>query len=249
MIKQITLGIVLTIILAACGAAVEPTAVPPPTSELLRQAGMIDYYEMTLADGTAVTYGVVLPDNYEAGETYPVLLALPPGPQTEDMVAAGVEGYWGAEGQKRGWVVISPVAPNGRLFFQGSESVMPEFLERMAQLYPPEGEQFYLGGVSNGGISAFRIATAQPELFRAIAVLPGFPQSPDFQQLGKLTGIPVSMFVGERDTQWIQSMEAAQAELTRLGGEATLEIVPNEGHVIQSLVGGERLYDWLELHR
>lgn len=249
MIKQITSGLVLVIVLAACGGTAKPTAVPPPTPKLVRQTGMIDYYELTLADGTAVTYGVVLPDNYQTEETYPVLLALPPGPQTEAMVEAGVNGYWGAEAQKRGWIVISPAAPNGRLFFQGSEAVMPAFLERIAQLYPPEGGQFYLGGVSNGGISAFRVAVAQPELFRAIVVLPGFPQSPDFQQLDKLAGIPVAMFVGERDTQWIPSMEAAQAELSRLGGEATLEIVPNEGHVIQSLTGGERLYDWLELHR
>ncbi len=90
---------------------------------------MITYFEMTMADGTVLEYGVVLPNGFVDGETYPLLLAFPPGPQTRSMVVAG-NGYWGAEAQARGWVVVSPVAPNETLFFQGSEQYLPRFIRQ-----------------------------------------------------------------------------------------------------------------------
>ena len=88
--------------------------------------------------------------------------------------------------QSRGWVVVSPIASDGTLFFQGSEQYLPEFLERIAAIYPPEGGKFHVAGVSNGGISSFRIATMMPEWFASITAVPDFPQTADFNQLDKL---------------------------------------------------------------
>ena len=242
-----TVLIVLSILfLTACGA-VEPTPTPYPAPEFVSEEGMITYYQMTMADGTPLEYGVVLPDNYVAGGTHPVLLAFPPGPQTKAMVAAGM-GYWGAEGQARGWVVVSPIAPGGTLFFQGSEQYLPEFVQRIAAIYPPEGGKLHVAGVSNGGISAFRIATMMPERFASLTAVPGFPQSSDYDKLDTLTHIPITLYVGENDTSWVERMAATEAELQRLGGQVSLTIVPNEGHVIQSLTGAD-LYDVLDSYR
>jgi len=229
-----------------------PTATPenqePPT--LIGEEGMVTYYEMTLKDGTNLQYGVVLPDSFEAGQTYPILLALPPGPQTQEMVAVGLDNYWASEASQRGWIVLSPVAPNGTLFFQGSESLIPEFLARTAAQYRPEGDKYHLAGVSNGGISAFRIALRNPELFHSVMVLPGFPYTgEEMQNLVALKDIPVAMFVGESDTSWVQRMEQTEETLTGLGGQVSLEIVPNEEHVIRSLAGGEKLFDILDSFR
>jgi hypothetical protein len=48
---------------------------------------------------------------------YPVLLALPPGDQSKELVAAGLRLYWEAQAKKRGCVVISPAAPEGTSFY------------------------------------------------------------------------------------------------------------------------------------
>jgi hypothetical protein len=78
--------IVISILfLAACGPA-GPDPTPYPTPVLLSEEGMITYYQMSMADGTILEYGVVLSHNFVAGETYPVLIAFPPGPQTKAMV-------------------------------------------------------------------------------------------------------------------------------------------------------------------
>jgi len=226
------------------------TAIPliPPT--LIAEEGITSYYEIELQDGTVLQYGVVLPNEFDASQTYPILLALPPGGQNQSMVVAGIDGFWGQEGQKRGWIVISPIAPNGTLFFQGSESLIPEFLVHMEQQYQAEGGKYHLAGISNGGISTFRVGGNYPDLFHSMMVLPGFPRSEeDFQHLDSLKDIPVTMFVGEGDTSWIPRMQETEERLSALGGQVSLEIVAGEGHLISSLQGGERLYDLLQSFR
>lgn len=211
---------------------------------------MISYETITLNNRTTLAYAVVLPPNFTPDQTYPVLLALPPGPQTLEMVEVGLQSYWTSEALKRGWVVLSPAAPEAQLFFQGSEIFMPEFLTQTAARYRPEKGKYYLGGVSNGGISAFRIAINNPELFQGLLALPGFPRTEeDFQRLKRLIDIPVTMFIGEHDTGWLPRMQATRDELARLSGHVSLEIVPDEGHFIRSLAGGERLFDQLESFR
>jgi hypothetical protein len=83
-----------------------------------------------------------------------------------------------------------------------------------------------------------------------VLALPGLPPTQaEFQKLDLLTDIPVAMFVGEQDTQWRDGMAKTEQELARLGGKVFLEVVPDEGHVIQSLSGGEALFDLLESYR
>jgi dipeptidyl aminopeptidase/acylaminoacyl peptidase len=246
MMNRHTVFLLVSLLLVACGAA-EPSPTPYPTPEMVSEEGMITYFQMTMADGTLLEYGVVLPNNYDENETYPLLLAFPPGPQTKGMVVAG-NGYWGAEAQKRGWVVVSPIAPGGTLFFQGSEQYLAEFMERIEAIYPPEGGKFHLAGVSNGGISTFRVATMMPGRVASITAVPGFPQAADFDQLDKLSDIPIVLYAGENDTSWVERMTATEAELQRLGGQVRFTIVPDEGHVIQSLTGAE-LYDLLDFYR
>ncbi len=227
------------------------TDLPTPTPvAAVGAAGAVRSAAVTLTDGTIIRYTLILPPNYQVGQPYPTLLALPPGSQTQAMVDAGLESYWQAGALADGWVVVSPVAPEGQLFFQGAESLLPEFLLRIATQYPLEGGKFHLSGVSNGGISAFRIAGTNPEFFHSLLALPGYPNSSeDKANLEKLIDIPVMLFVGANDTGWIGPMRETAAALKALGGTATLEIVPDEGHFIRTLIGGETLFALLESFR
>ena len=208
---------------------------------------MIDYQTIKLADNKTLEYALALPPGFDPARRYPILLALPPGSQNRDMVAWGLSSYWLPEARRRDWLVISPAAPAGVSFFKGSETLIPEFLQRIEAQVTPEGGKYHLAGISNGGISSFRIALNNPELFHSITVLPGFPPTDaDMDNLAALKGIPVSMFVGEQDTVWVEKMKAAQVRLTQLGGTSALDIVAGEGHVIQRLAGGRELFDLLD---
>ena len=67
---------------------------------------------------TTVRYEVVLPNGYDPAKTYPAVLAFPGGPQTTDMVDATIERNWQLLGERLGYIVIVPEAPNGELFFR-----------------------------------------------------------------------------------------------------------------------------------
>lgn len=116
---------------------------------------MITFFTLELADATTLQYAVALPDDFDPQREYPVLLALPPGPQTREMVQLGLD----------------------------------------------------------------------------------------------IKTLPVAMFVGEQDSSWVKPMQATERTLSDLGGRVSLEIVPDEGHLIRSLAGGERLFDLLESFR
>lgn len=220
------------------------------TSTSIESEAIMRYEEVTLADGTVMEYAVVLPANFDAAQAYPVLLAMPPGPQSRSMVDFGLNDYWAEVAIDNGWIVLSPAAPGGQLYFRGSERLIPEFLATTATQYRPEGGKVHIAGISNGGISSFRIAGQHPELFHSLLVLPGFPQTDeDRTNMEALAAMPVVMFVGGNDTSWIGPMQAAADRLAELGGDVLFEIAPGEDHVIGSLAGGDRLFELLESFR
>ena len=199
-------------------------------------------------DGTPVWYAVAVPKDYQPDKSYPVLIAMPPGSQAPGPTMQAMKRYWETEGVRRGYIVISPAAPFGKLFYRGGEKYMPGFLAAIAELYHVEGK-FHLAGVSSGGLSAFRIALENPGLFQSMTVLPGIPPlQREFNAMEKLLGMRISMYVGARDEQWRERSQRAAEELRLLGVDITFEIVPNEGHIITTLMfeNAALLFDRME---
>jgi len=87
----------------------------------------------------------------------------------------GLHLYWDAEAKKRGWVVISPAAPEGTIFYRGAENELANLLEEVSKSVEFEGGKVHLAGVSNGGLSAYRVITENPGRFLSLTVLPGVP--------------------------------------------------------------------------
>jgi poly(3-hydroxybutyrate) depolymerase len=199
-------------------------------------------------DGHSIDYALVLPDHFDKTKPYPVLLALPPGDQSRQLVEAGLDLYWEAEAKRRGWVVISPAAPAGESFYTGLEKELPGLLDEVAKSVLVEGSKVHLAGVSNGGLSAYRVITEFPAHFLSLTVLPGIPPDASaFAALSRLRGIPVAVFAGGEDVDWARGSRETKQELDRLGIENTLTIVPGQGHVIR--LEPVALFDLLDQRR
>ena len=84
-----------------------------------------EFKTAVMADGTTINYALALPNAYDAGRAYPLLLALPPGGQIRVMVKAGLS-VWEQEGRARGYIVVSSVAP-GELFFRRRPAIFRNF--------------------------------------------------------------------------------------------------------------------------
>src|SRR5713101_5706281 len=80
------------------------------------------------AGGTTVHYKVVLPNGYDPAKAYPAILALGGGPQTMNTVDNILSRNFRAEAEKRGYIVVSPAAPDGELFFDEGDRIFPDFL-------------------------------------------------------------------------------------------------------------------------
>ncbi len=200
-------------------------------------------FETVELDGKKIEYAVVLPKGFDSDKPYRILLALPPGAQNRQMVNAGLSLYWQRGAETYGWIVISPVAPEGTFFNAGAEKLIPDFLDEIQKTYQPAGGKFHLAGVSNGGTSVFRIAGKYPQRFHSLMALPGYPVSvADKKRLKQLVDLPIAMYAGETDTGWVKPMESTATELRKLGADVQLEIINGEGHVIQNWQDGKKLF-------
>jgi poly(3-hydroxybutyrate) depolymerase len=204
-------------------------------------------------EDTWLDYAVITPDDFDPQRGYPCLLAFPPAQQSLEQVRWCLDNYWQQEAEKRGWLVICPASPDKtQTFFTGAERYIPALVEQVKQQFHIEGDRLHLGGISNGGKSAFKLACLYPDQFGSLLVLPGHPPlMPDFADLPRLKGKHVAMFVGEHDENWIEMMEATERILREQGIDVSLTFVKGDGHEIHSLKNPHagHLFDLLESWR
>jgi predicted peptidase len=187
--------------------------------------------------GTTVHYKVVLPDRFDPMKAYPAVLAFPPGGQDMDMVDATLDGNYRREAERRGYIVIEPAAPNGTLFFEGGERIFPAFLTKLLADYKITDNKFNVAGNSNGGLSAFLIASRYPRYFWSVTGFPGFLDDATPDGLKALGTMCIHMFAGALDSGWPEAMRAQSEKLRAAGYKVTFRIEPGQPHVIRTLTG------------
>ncbi len=83
-----------------------------------------------------MSYQAVLPNDDEPARTYPAILAFGGGPQTMNTVDGVLTRNLRVQAETRGYIVIAVAAPNGELFFDGGERIIPEFAGRIPGRLP-----------------------------------------------------------------------------------------------------------------
>jgi predicted peptidase len=202
----------------------------------------------TQAAGVTVYYKVALPQNYDSQKTYPGVLAFPPGSQTKDMVLTTMMQNWQSEAARRGYIVVVPEAPNGRLFVAEGAKIFPEFLEHLLKEYKIRGGKFHVAGMSNGGRSAFHIAASHPQYFTSIIGFPGYLPDATPARIAAIAGMCIYMHVGELDGGWLKQMQDQAAMLRSQKLSVRFMIEKGEGHVMRTLAFDRsgRLFDEME---
>ena len=198
--------------------------------------------------GLQVTYKVVLPPGYTAGRAYPVVLVFTGGPQTLRMAEGTLTTDWREQAEKRGYVVISPGTPDGRLFFEGADRIFPEFLDMIVRDYKPAGGTFHVAGHSNGGLSAFHVAAKHPSYFSTVTGYPGLLNGPEMAQAAALKPLCLYMHVGDQDSGWMSEMQRQAASLTQQGYRVAIIVEKNQIHRLkaQEINLSPRLFDEIE---
>ena len=193
-----------------------------------------------------VHYRVVLPVPFDAGRPYPTVLAFPGGAQDPDAVDRMIDHFFRDQAEKRGYIVVAPVAPNGKLFFEDGDRIFPAFLKQLLTEYHVRDQKFHAAGVSNGGISAFHVAALYPEYFLSITAFPGYLPEDTPAQRNAIAALCIHMFVGELDPLgWQPLMQSQAREFAAAGIAAQFSIEPGQPHQLATLQGANasRLFD------
>jgi poly(3-hydroxybutyrate) depolymerase len=198
--------------------------------------------------GMRVNYRVVLPDGYDPARAYPAILAFTGGSQNEGAVNTHLERFWTEQAEQRGYIVVSPAAPSGGLYFHGGDGIFPEFLGQILNTYNIEDGKFHVAGASNGGLSAFHIAASHPQYFKSITGLPGYMPPASTARIAAIQGMCIYMHVGENDPSWLRAMESQADQFERNGLQVRFQVDRGQGHFVRSLSGNgaTRLFDQIE---
>jgi predicted esterase len=199
--------------------------------------------------GFTVQYKVVLPAGYDPAKAYPGIIALGGGPQTMNTVDGVLSRNLRAEAEKRGYIVIAPAAPEGRLFFEDGARIFPDFLKALLADYKIQGGKFHIAGPSNGGIASFHVAAANPQYFLSITAFPGYLWQPSPARLQAISKLCVFMYVGEHDDyMWHDEMKREAEWLRSTGTVARYTVEKGQPHRIETLAGpnASRLFDNFE---
>jgi poly(3-hydroxybutyrate) depolymerase len=202
--------------------------------------------------GTAVHYKVVLPKNYDPARAYPAVLGFGGGPQTMNVVDSVITRNFRDEAEKRGYIVIVPAAPNDQLFFEGGERIFPEFLKQILADYKIQDNKFHVAGPSNGGISAFHVASLNPDYFLSITAFPGYLWEATPAHVKAISKMCINMFVGELDPMgWQDLMETQAMNFRAQGMTAQYTVEKGQPHRLETLAGpnSSRLFDLFEKAR
>ncbi len=194
--------------------------------------------------GIKIAYKVVLPDTYDATKEYPLILAFGGGAQTMNIVETGLNRYWREQAEKRGYIVVSPASPDGNLFFEENSRIFPQFLEMIAHDYKIEGGKMHVAGFSNGGVSAFYVASNYPKYFWSITGMPGLLEPESDAKIAAIKQMCIFMHAGGNDQGWPEAMEKQSKLFAQKGLTVKFRVEPDQAHqLILDQAGVNRLFD------
>lgn len=182
------------------------------------------------------------PDSAVGSGPHPVVLALPWGAGTADLVLGLVQTYWDTEAPSRGYYVVAPEVLGSSLATTAGE-LIPALFRWMDEELDYDRDRVVLTGASNGGRGVFFSAVAQPERFAALVGMPGRYEG-DGSDLAPLAEVPVWLLVGEFDDGWVEAAESTRNALEAAGMDVTLDVVQGQGHVLR--LDQAFLMDWID---
>lgn len=197
--------------------------------------------------GMSIDYKVSLPPGYDPGKAYPLVLLFSGGGQSLQGAQNSLEQDWRAEADKRGYIVVSPAAPGGALFFQGGDIVFPAFLDLIRKDYRITGK-IHIAGHSNGGLSAFHIAARYPSYFSTATGYPGLYEDDARAPITALKPLCLYMHAGSLDQEWSSAMHEQSEKLHGQGYRIQFTLEKGQAHRLKAaeIDLSRRLFDEIE---
>ena len=199
-------------------------------------------------------YSLKLPQDYDPGKKYPLLVFLHGSGQDEQSLLNKPR----SNGQ---FIELAPLARDKyRAYAEDySQKDIIEAIEDVKAHFSVDDQNIIIGGFSMGGYGALRTFYEHPALYKAIAVFAGHPNlanewldgdHPNFFESDYLTpfkGKPIFIFHGEIDPALgVKAIQKMADTMESHGVLVTKSIVPNHGHQYQDEATNTLYFKWLE---
>ncbi len=204
-------------------------------------------------DDTLQPYSVRIPEDFDPGKSYPLLVFLHGSGVTDERAALTSEPFLDNER----FIQLFPYARGASHYYGTAESQtdIREAVEAACASYPIDTERVILAGFSMGGYGVYRTYLQQPELFSALAVFSGtpkvalpirlaldgdFPSMLDEDNLQHFTEVPLFIHHGKHDRsltpaatqELVTALEAAGACCVELHVEDTGHDSPTDPEIL-----------------
>lgn len=193
-------------------------------------------------------YLLYLPKDYDAKESWPLLLFLHgSGERGDDLELVKVHGppKLVAEGKDFPFIVVSPQCPKEQSW---EAYQLRALLDDLESRYKVDPDRIYVTGLSMGGFGTWQLAATTPNRFAAIAPICG---GGDVIWARRLENVPVWAFHGALDEGVpVERSQQMVNAVWRRGGEAKLTVYETLEHDSWTdTYNNPALYDWLLAHK
>lgn len=235
-------------------SAPTPDPAPPAFSRDSTEPGTQHAYSFTSASGVDIEYLLYVPQGYDEGTAWPVILFLHGflgTDQTLESMRTKNPVAWLDPNAAFPFVLVAPKGPDG--LWSEYHEPLEELLDALGDSLSLDPEGVFLTGLSAGASGVWGWAMAQPDRFAGIAPVAGGPSmsqsDPVPPDICRLVSLPIWIGHGEADGHVpIASMAAVVAALEECGS-TTVRFTSYQGldHAasISTAYAGPDLYEWM----
>lgn len=209
--------------------------------------GVPSSFEKVIEKTVSAQYLAYLPQGYEEGEKFPLLLFLHgAGERGDDIERVKIHGpmKFLAQHEQYPFILIAPQCPEGEWW---SLDMLKALVDEIVEKYKVDEDRVYLTGLSMGGYGTWMLACEEPERFAALIPICG---GGNHLLAYRIKQIPIWVFHGAQDTTVpLKASQDMVDAITQAGGNVKFTIYPEAGHDSWTeTYNNPEIYDWLLSH-
>jgi len=205
---------------------------------------------LSTVDGTRQPYRIYLPDRYDNGRRYPLVIALH-GTTGDEGAFFDDQRYRAgaikAVADRYQVIVVCPFGRGAREFRGTAEHDVFAVIAEVARKYRIDRNRLYLTGHSMGGTGAAQIALHHPGVFAAVAPLSPAYGWPSLAENGRLT--PFWWIAGEKDKEaFVLGTRFCADRMGPLNPRMVFTLLPGGNHY-SPVREFDRIFSWFKEQR
>lgn len=186
-------------------------------------------------------YKVVLPENFDPMNEYPILLGLSGGNQSPEIVDYCYQ-VWFKSHYFDQYIYVMPINHNGVNLNQYSADEIQKVTDEIQAAFHTKLGDWLTVGTSNGGVASFNFLAKTPSLYQGIVVIPGFLGK--IQPTDEWKHLKVVFAYGEKDSSsWINSSKEGKTKLENKVKSVDVLALKNVGHILPEGYPIDQVYD------